>query len=97
MHKCLKCGKEVCRDCWGAKDMCVICNHSSSFFDGVDKVRKWDCDGDGIIGIGKAIIDGTMTLHKKEKLKEQSRARANEREDARKRLKAQQRRLLKGD
>jgi len=74
--------------------MCVICNHSTGFLDGFNKVRNWERDSDGLIGIGKLIYDGTMTVHKKEKLKEQSKTRSREREEARQLLLAKQRKQL---
>ncbi len=97
MHVCQECGKEVCRDCWGGGNMCKQCNNLKHLTSGFGKVRAWETDGDGLIGIGKTLYGATMYLADGSKLKEKSNQRAREREEARRRIAGQQRKLLRED
>lgn len=74
--------------------MCKQCNNFRHITEGFGKTRKWETDGDGIIGTIQGIYGVQQYLSNKDKLKSQSRERAIEREEARRRLMAKQRKQL---
>ncbi len=77
--------------------MCKQCNNLKHLTGGLGKARAWESDGEGFIGVGKALYGGVKYLTDGSKLRDKSNSRAREREEARRRIAAQQRKQLRGD
>ncbi len=96
MHECQECGKEVCRDCWGGGNMCSQCNRINGVYSGIDKLGS-SSRLDKTVGVVESTYNAVKYLSDRGKLKEQSSRRAGERQEAMRRIAAQQRKQIEGD
>ncbi len=76
--------------------MCIRCSRKSGFFGGIEKLGS-DSTIDKAVGTAEVIYNTAKYLTDGEELQKQRGSRAREREEARRRIAAQQRKQLRGD